>query len=123
VPQNLRGFWEPEPLVPVARRLRRRQTDAERALWQVLRQRPGGFKFRRQHPIGRYILDFFCGELRLAIEADGGQHLTESGRKAGQERSAYLAEQGIRILRFNDHQILVERDAVLRTVEQALGLF
>ena len=121
MPQNLGPYWQPEPLVPLARTLRRDQTDAERALWRLLRQRPRGAKFRRQHPAGRYILDFFCVESKLAIEADGAQHLTSDGVAADEERTRYLTQRGIRVLRFTDREILLESEAVIRVIEAALG--
>ena len=69
-----------------ARVLRAEATDAERALWTILRDRRlGGVKFRRQHSVGPYILDFFCPALRLAIEADGGQHYTVEGMASEQD--------------------------------------
>ncbi|MGA8221784.1 MAG: DUF559 domain-containing protein, partial [Candidatus Acidiferrales bacterium] len=65
-----------------ARNMRQTQTDAERKLWSILRDRRlGGFKFRRQHPVDRYILDFYCAERRLAVEADGGQHRDSQAQK------------------------------------------
>lgn len=122
MPQNLTGSWQPDALSSLARKLRREQTDAERSLWMLLRARPGGMKFRRQQPIGRYILDFFCPEARLAIEADGGKHYSREGLAADEDRSRFLAERGIRVIRFSDREILLERDGVLRAIEAALGL-
>ena len=102
-----------------ARELRNNPTDAERALWQQLRRRQiGGYKFRRQHPLGNYIVDFFCVEKGLIIELDGGQH---------QERIAYdnirtewLASQGFRVLRFWNNQVLEEIEAVKQVIHEAL---
>ncbi|KTS78306.1 DNA (cytosine-5-)-methyltransferase [Pseudomonas oryzihabitans] len=92
------------PLITHARSLRRNQTDAERALWQHLRgKRLQGLKFRRQHPHGRYILDFVCLEARLVIELDGGQH---QDSPADRERDAWLQARGFQILRFWNHDVL-----------------
>jgi len=121
MPQNLHGDFYRQPLTPLARRLRGDASDAERALWRLLRQRPMGAKFRRQHPMLHYILDFYCLEHRLAVEADGSQHLTEAGRAADEQRTRELNERGIRVLRFSDREILLEGSAVISTIEQALG--
>ncbi|HEX7599855.1 MAG TPA: endonuclease domain-containing protein, partial [Polyangia bacterium] len=89
--------------IALARRraLRGRATDAERLLWRLLRMRQFlGLKFRRQHPLGRYIVDFYCAERRLAVELDGGQHFTVEGQAYDRRRTAYLAALGIRVVRF-----------------------
>jgi len=109
--------------VEFARQLRRRQTDAESRLWGYLRDRRFlGLKFRRQVPSGRYVLDFYCHELRMAVELDGGQHL-ESAYDI--ERDAWLVEQGIRVVRFWNHDVLARTDVVLEalrlTVESGAG--
>jgi very-short-patch-repair endonuclease len=78
------------------RELRLRSTDAENALWGALKaKRFGGLKFRRQHPVGRYILDLYCHTAHVAIEADGGQHFTDEGKARDATRTAYLASRGI----------------------------
>ena len=107
------------PLITHARGLRRNQTDAERALWQHLRgKRLQGFKFRRQHPYGRYILDFVCLEARLVIELDGGQH---QGSVNDRERDAWLQAQGFQILRFWNHDVLTQPDTVLERLYVVLS--
>ena len=84
----------PNPMVELARELRRRPTPAEELLWAGLRKRQAkGLKFRRQHPIGPYIVDFYCAALRLVVEIDGGYHRERGEEDA--ERSAYLRERGI----------------------------
>jgi very-short-patch-repair endonuclease len=86
-----------------AKRLRRDETDAERKLWMHLRSRQmNGYKFRRQQPIGRYIVDFFCPERRIVVELDGGQHAQQA--QADQRRSEFLTKAGCRVLRFSDKQ-------------------
>jgi adenine-specific DNA-methyltransferase len=99
--------------------LRRQITDAEKALWQILRNRQVAHaKFRRQHPIGPYVADFACLEDKLIIEADGGQHaLNESTDRA---RAARLEALGFRILRFWNNEILSNPEGVRRTIEEAL---
>jgi very-short-patch-repair endonuclease len=95
-----------------ARALRRSQTNAERALWARFRdRRVGGVKFRRQHPVGPYVVDFCCAEHKLIIEVDGGQHAESV--TADRIRTAFLEKQGYRVLRFWDNDVLAHTDAVL----------
>ena len=102
-----------------ARRLRKGMTDAERALWHLLRdRRMDGWRFRRQEPIDRYTVDFLCFEARLIIEVGGGQH-NES--ESDQTRHAYLQSQGFRVLRLWNADVLVNRDGVYRTIVTALA--
>ena len=102
-----------------AQRLRRELTDAERKLWNVLRNRQlDGAKFRRQQPIGPFIADFVCQERRLIIEADGGQH-AESTSDA--KRSAFLESKGYRVLRFWNNDILMNLDGVAQVIATALS--
>jgi len=98
--------------------MRSEPTDAERALWQLLRaKRFVGYKFKRQVPIDRYIVDFVCFANRLIIEADGSQH-AESQYDA--ERDAYLAAQGFRISRFWNNDILTKTEGVSEAIWAAL---
>jgi very-short-patch-repair endonuclease len=93
----------PAELLDFARELRERQTEAERQLWAFLRNRGiGGFKFRRQHPVDPYVVDFYCEEKRLGIELDGVQHDGAEARCRDERRSEYLRSQGIRVLRFGN---------------------
>jgi very-short-patch-repair endonuclease len=97
----------------LARGLRCRQTDAERKLWYYLRSRRfAEVKFRRQHPVGRYIADFACPEHRLVLELDGSQH----GGAADRVRGRQLAALGWRVLRFWDDDVLKETETVLKTI-------
>jgi very-short-patch-repair endonuclease len=102
-----------------ARQLRAASTDAERRLWGLLRSRRLiGFKFRRQHPVGPYVLDFACIEHRLAVEADGSQHIdSEHDRR----RADWLSEQGWRIIRFWNADILRKQETVIDTILAELG--
>ena len=89
-----------------ARRLRKGATDAEKRLWSRLRNRQiGNLKFRRQHPFGNRVVDFFCEEAKLAIELDGSGHLTGRGQTSDLDREIELYEKGIRVLRFYNHDI------------------
>jgi adenine-specific DNA-methyltransferase len=100
-----------------ARGLRASAPDAERAIWQRLRDRRlDGYKFRRQHPIGRYFADFACIEAKLIVELDGGQHFEPEAMRADERRTANLNALGFHVLRFNDREALVERDAVLARI-------
>jgi len=98
--------------------LRRNATDAERRLWAVLRHRPlREYKFRRQHPIGRFIVDFACTRHRLVIEADGGQHDQSA---ADAQRTAWLESHGWRVIRLWNNDILANTEGVLTTILEAL---
>ena len=88
------------------RQLRKGATQHERLLWRHLRNRQlQGWKFRRQHPVDRYIIDFYCPEARLAIELDGGGHSFANGESLDQERTRFLASKNILVLRFWSYQI------------------
>jgi very-short-patch-repair endonuclease len=103
-----------------ARGLRRRQTDAERRIWARLRDRRLlGVKFSRQVPIGSYIVDFCCRELKLIVELDGGQHAVHVDYDAG--RTAFLRALGYRVLRFWDNEALSNTNGVLQRIAEALS--
>jgi very-short-patch-repair endonuclease len=105
------------------RELRTRSTDAEQALWTELRdRRMAGFKFRRQYPCGQYIVDFYCAELKLAIELDGGQHWSLAVQAYDARRSGYLRQRGIVELRVPTDLVFRERVAVLEEFARALGI-
>ena len=102
-----------------ARSLRKKSTDAEYALWNLLRNRQlVGYKFRRQAPIGRYIVDFLCFERKLVVELDGGQHQEQANYDA--ERTRVLESRGYRVIRFWNNLVLEDTDAVLQAVLIAL---
>jgi ATP-dependent helicase HrpA/adenine-specific DNA-methyltransferase len=104
-----------------ARRLRRNMTDAEKELWRALRAgRFAGFKFRRQHPVGKYNLDFFCPAAKLSVELDGFHHGLPEQRQHGAERGKFLALQGITELRFWNRQWRNNREGVLLEIWNAL---
>jgi adenine-specific DNA methylase len=107
----------PADLLEFARKLRKEQTDAEKLMWFLLRDRRlAGRKFRRQHPVEPYVLDFYCHELRLAVELDGGQHNMPEGRRHDEKRSKFLVEKGIRVLRFWNHDVLRDTEVVLEAI-------
>ena len=99
-----------------ARTLRRKMTLPEILLWQELRHKPRGLKFRRQHPTGPYVLDFFCSDARLAIEIDGEAHSRGDRPEHDATRDAWLREAGIETLRIPAVEVLTDLDAVLRWI-------
>jgi len=104
-----------------SRRLRKNSTDAEKRLWRLLRHRRfNDFKFRRQYPCGIYFLDFFCVEARLSVELDGGGHGFPGQRQHDEERERFLAAQGIKTLRFWNHQLRGELEAIRFEIWHAL---
>ena len=110
-----------EKLKTYARELRASATDAEQRIWYLLRNRNFfDFKFRRQHPVAGYILDFYCADAGLAIELDGGQHSEQIAYDA--QREAILQQHGIRTLRFWNNDVLSKTEAVLTEIANALPL-
>jgi very-short-patch-repair endonuclease len=111
-----------DPLyVEMARQLRTDMTDAERRLWSRLRGfQLAGHKFRRQHPIGAYIVDFICLRSRLVIEVDGGQHGEPDAQHTDDGRDAWMESHGYRVLRFWNHDVLTDTDSVVETVYNVL---
>ena len=103
-----------------ARELRKNLTDAEQRLWQKLKRRQiATVKFRRQQPIGPFIVDFVCFERRLIIEVDGGQHAEQAAYD--EERTQWLKIQGYSVLRFWNNEVIHNLNGVLETVAQALS--
>lgn len=104
-----------------ARTLRRDATEAEKRLWRLLRSRQfADLKFRRQHPLGPFVLDFYCAKARLAIELDGGQHNEPTGIAADARRTQWLQAQGVSVLRFWNNDVLADPEGVLSLIAQAL---
>ncbi len=104
-----------------ARALRQSPTTAEQVLWRHLRNRQlAGTKFRRQHPLGPYILDFVCLAQGLVVEVDGGQHADLQAQAYDRQRTVWLRQQGLRVLRFWNHEVVQQTNEVLAHVLQAL---
>lgn len=106
-------------MVQIARRLRKEMSLPEVLLWQRLRGRAGGVKFRRQHPLAGYVVDFYCPKARLIVEIDGEAHNRRNRPARDAKRDAILAGHGFRILRISAAQILADVDAVAETLSAA----
>jgi very-short-patch-repair endonuclease len=104
----------PRQTIELARRLRREMSPAEARLWSALRRRAAdGLRFRRQHPIGPYVLDFYCDSARLAVEVDGYAHATGDRPGRDERRDGWLAVRGIRTLRIDARELRDELDGVV----------
>jgi len=108
-------FTRNDPILKQHRQeLRRSQTDAEKAFWRRVRNRQFlGMRFFRQYSIGPYILDFYCPTVKVAIELDGGQHNQSEDKEYDETRSEYLKTQGINVIRFWNHEVLIDMQSVL----------
>jgi very-short-patch-repair endonuclease len=101
----------------LCRKLRKKQTDAKKFLWKCLRRkRLKGLKFRRQHPIGRYIADFYCPEARLVIELDGKIHQVKDQKEYDRSRQEIIEMRGVRVLRIKNAEIGQDIESVIRKV-------
>jgi very-short-patch-repair endonuclease len=104
-------------LTDLAKNLRRHSTDTEQALWRHLRaKRLEGLKFKRQQPIGKYIVDFVCFERRIIIELDGGQHAQTQQKQRDEERDRWFKRQGYEVLRFWDNEVLKNTKGVFERI-------
>ncbi len=91
-------------------------TNAERRLWSILRNQQLGIKFRRQEPIGRFVVDFFCKEAKLIVELDGGQHYEESNSAKDAQRTHELEDLGFKVARFSDRDVLMNSEGVANEI-------
>jgi very-short-patch-repair endonuclease len=106
----------------LARSLRLNLTDVERLIWSALRaHRLNGASFRRQTPIGPYVVDFVSHEAKLVVELDGGQHFEAENMRRDARRDAFLRSEGFRVLRFNNHDVMTNRTGVLDTIAATLA--
>ena len=104
-------------LIDFARKLRQDATDPEALMWACLRnRRMNKRKFRRQHPVEPYVLDFYCADLKLSIELDGGQHNTVEGKRHDKARESFLRSQGIETLRFTNDEMIRHTDSVMNLI-------
>ncbi len=105
----------PPELLAFARSLRQQPPDAEQRMWSLLRDRRFlSRKFRRQYLFPPYVLDFYCDELKLAVELDGGQHAGETASAMDELRSGYLRKKGIQVVRYWNHDVLRDPEGVLQ---------
>ena len=115
--RQYRGGFEYSGSLGRTRKLRQTSTNAEVFLWDRLRNRKLlGFKFRRQHQLGQYIVDFYCNEANLVIECDGGIHSRPQVWHHDQDRVAYMSALGLRTLRFSNEEVLNETDRVVSAI-------
>ena len=105
-------------LLPRRRELRKNQTKQEKILWQCIRNRNLGFKFKRQYSIGGYILDFYCPELKLVIELDGSQHSEKENFLYDKDRTDYLKVLGCSVLRFKNRELEENLEKVLLKIKE-----
>ena len=99
-----------------AAELREKMTAPEKKLWDYLKTKPLGYKFRRQHPIAGYVLDFYCHKLRRSFEIDGGYHLKKEQKEKDEKRTAYLINVGISEIRYTNDQVLNDFEAICETI-------
>jgi very-short-patch-repair endonuclease len=117
---NRKRWRTTEALQERAKELRREQTPTEQRLWAKLRSKQLlGFKFRRQHPIGRFVVDFCCARNKLVIEIDGGSHAAQV--EYDDSRTAYLEERGYTVICFTNEQVQRQFDAVLDEIARVLN--
>jgi len=106
----------------LAKRLRRGQTEAEKMLWAKLRNKQlDGVKFRRQQPVGIYVVDFVSFEKKLIVEIDGGQHNEVPARERDERRTRWLEEEGFSVMRFWSNDVLLNLGGVLTKISEALA--
>ncbi len=103
-----------------AKELRKQQTFAEDMLWNYLKHKPFGFKFRRQHPYSHYILDFYCHRLKLVIEVDGSIHNLPHVQEQDKTRQRFLEEDGLKVIRFTNTEVKKNLDVVICTINDLI---
>jgi imidazole glycerol-phosphate synthase subunit HisF len=118
---NQKMFYEATPLIfEQAKELRNNLTQAEIILWTYLRTRPHGYKFRRQHPIGPFIADFYCHSLKLVIEADGSIHDNKEVKQADRAKQWSIEKEGVRVIHFTNQAIINQFKEVVATINEIL---
>jgi very-short-patch-repair endonuclease len=103
-----------------AEMLRNNMTSQEKKLWAYLRTGPLGFKFRRQHPLGKFVLDFYCHKKKLSIEIDGNSHLRKGQILLDQERTLFLFQSGIKELRYSNEIVTNDFETVINEINEYL---
>jgi cyclase len=104
-----------------AKDLRNRMTEAEIVLWGYLKQKPSGYKFRRQHPLGLYIADFYCHKLLLVIEVDGKIHEREDVARNDKERQEIIESLGLKVIRFTNEEVHKQFEKVVSEIEKIIN--
>jgi very-short-patch-repair endonuclease len=108
-------------LSSIAKELRYSETESEKFLWTLLRAKKlNGVKFRRQEPVGQYVVDFVCFEKKLIIEIDGGQHSDEKNKEYDEIRTKWLQSQGFRVIRFWNNDVSSNIEGVITRIKEAL---
>ncbi len=108
-------------LTPIRRTLRSNTSKPEQQLWYFIRKKQlRGYRFRRQQSFGRYVVDFYCAELKLAIEIDGDSHYTDDAQQYDAIRTQYLHECGVQVLRFTNTEVMNNTDGVLECIASHL---
>lgn len=121
IKEYTRGVFNRHDLKDLRQKLRNNPTKYEQILWQYINDRQIlGVKFRRQHSIGRYIVDFYSPEIKLVIEVDGGQHFTDDGKEYDEERTKFINNFGIKVLRFANNEIVNNLEGVIDTIESEI---
>ena len=111
-----------EELIHYAQSLRHQMTEAEKVLWSELKNRKlKGLKFRRQHPLHYYVADFYCHELRLVIEVDGGIHYAQSIKEHDENRSAELGDFGINVIRVTNEEVLNSLAETMEKIKESIA--
>ena len=100
--------------------LRSTMTEGEDILWNAIHVNPWHVKFRRQHPVSFYIVDFYCHRIKLVIELDGGIHLTDENKKIDKEREDGLKSFGLTVLRFKNEEVLMDLEGVLKKIKKTV---
>lgn len=109
-----------ELLRELAKNNRKNPTQAETVMWNILKAKSFGVRFRRQHPIGDYIVDFVCLSKKLVIEIDGGYHTDECVAEQDLIRSSYLEQEGFTVVRFTNEEVLVDTNSVIEKLNRII---
>ena len=107
----------------IAKVLRKNMTPAELKLWGHIRKRQLGIRFRRQHPIGKYIVDFIALHIGLVIEVDGGQHFEQEQMKKDKDRSEFLQNYRLTIIKYNNNEVMTNVDGVIEDLNYKIKKF
>jgi len=122
ISSSYRGGFVYSGLLDTVRELRQKETSAEKIVWHILRNRQFlGLKFRRQHQIGLYIVDFYCDELKLILELDGSIHHTKVQKEKDKQREEYLRSEGFTILRLENYVVLHKPELIFQNIEKLLS--